>query len=191
MTTRKPSLEPMDRGNFTKAGINVAGRVFNLLVVLANLWGGHLAAAPAHPHPYLMPPAEKQRLLERLRSSETARKEYEAIKARANQGKFADAALVFALEGGQKSSDTVRGHLLELVRYRSQHLDAAIARATWIFIGTRPTSAPTTWCIPLLRPKNGKPSRLSIASSAGTGKTALAGGRRHPTWFFPFTTTAR
>jgi len=127
MTTRKPSLEPMDRGNFTKAGINVAGRVFNLLVVLANLWGGHLAAAPAHPHPYLMPPAEKQRLLERLRSSETARKEYEAIKARANQGKFADAALVFALEGGQKSSDTVRGHLLELVRYRSQHLAEDIA----------------------------------------------------------------
>ena len=122
-------LEPKKWLNFTRLGGNLAGRAFNLLIaVLAvNWWAPHLAAAPAHPHPYLMPPAEKQRLLERLRSSETARQQIEAIKARANQGKFADAALVFALEGGQESADTVRRHLLELVHYRSPRLDEDIA----------------------------------------------------------------
>src|SRR5438094_741834 len=78
--------------NFIGVPVVVARRVFNLpwAVLLANLWSLHLAAAPAHPQPYLMPPVEKQRLLERLRSSESARKQFEAIKARANQGKFAD-----------------------------------------------------------------------------------------------------
>jgi hypothetical protein len=113
----------------TRPGVNFARRVFNLLiaVLLGNLWALPLTAAPAHPHPYLMPPAEKQRLLERLRSSEDARRQFEGIKARANQGKFADAALVFALEGGQKFSDIVRRHLLEHVRSRSPKLDEDIA----------------------------------------------------------------
>ena len=35
---------------------SLAGRVFNLLVVLASLRGGPLAPGPAHPHPYA--PAE-------------------------------------------------------------------------------------------------------------------------------------
>ena len=39
---------------------------FNQLIVLATLGAPQLVAAPAHPHPYLMPPTEKQRLLERL-----------------------------------------------------------------------------------------------------------------------------
>src|SRR4030095_9641831 len=43
---------------------------FVLLAVFANWWGVHLAADPAHSHPYLMPSGEKQRLLQRLRSSE-------------------------------------------------------------------------------------------------------------------------
>jgi hypothetical protein len=74
-----------------------------------------------------MPPAEKERLLERLRSSPTSRNQFEPIKARANQGKFADAALVFALEGEQKFAATVRRHLLEHVRSRSRSLDEDIA----------------------------------------------------------------
>jgi len=126
-TMRKVRPKPKIWRNLTRLGVNLAGRVFNLLVVIANFWALHLAAAPAHPHPYLIPPAEKQRLLERLRSSEAVREQYEAIKARANQGKFTDAALVFALEGRQVSSDTVRRHLLELVRYRGPRLDEDIA----------------------------------------------------------------
>ncbi len=74
-----------------------------------------------------MPPAEKERLLERVRSTETVRKQYEAIKARAHDGKFAEAALVFALDGDQKSFETARRHLLELVRYRGPRLDEDIA----------------------------------------------------------------
>jgi hypothetical protein len=101
--------------------------VFKVLAVLANVWALHLEAAPAHSHPYLMPPAEKERLLERLRSSETARKQFEAMKVRASQGKFADAALVFALEGNQKSADTVRRHLLGVVRDRGKRLDEDVA----------------------------------------------------------------
>ena len=108
-------------------GKHVPGRVCSLLGLLAGLWGGHLVAAPAHPHPYLMPPAEKQRLLERLRSSEAARTQYEAIKARADQGQFTDAALVFALEGGQKPADAVRRHLMETVQYRHPRLDEDVA----------------------------------------------------------------
>src|SRR5262245_24620445 len=99
--------------------------VFSLLVLLAELWGGHLAAAPAHPH--LVPSAEKDRLLERLRTSAAARKQYESIKARANQGKFAEAALVFGLEGEQKFADIVRHQLLGHVRSRSRSLDEDIA----------------------------------------------------------------
>src|SRR5262245_34019469 len=106
---------------------NLTVGVFSLLVVFANLWGVNLAAAPAHPHPYLMPPAEKQRLLERLRSSAPARQQYESIKARAREGKFADAALVYALEEDENSAKTVRRHLLEQVRSRSRSLDEDIA----------------------------------------------------------------
>jgi len=86
-----------------------------------------MEAAPSHPHPYLMPHAEKQRLLERIRTSEIARKQYEEIKARADQGKFDDAALVFALEGGENRVAPVRNHLLQLVRHRNPHLDEDIA----------------------------------------------------------------
>ena len=38
--------------------------------VVASGWTASLHAAPGHPHPYLMPPAEKQRLLERIRTSD-------------------------------------------------------------------------------------------------------------------------
>jgi len=106
---------------------NPAARGRALVLVLALLRAGHLAAAPAHPHPYLMPPAEKERLLERVRSSDPARKQFEAIKARAKEGTFGDAALVFALEGDQKAAATVRRHLLDLVRYRGPRLDEDIA----------------------------------------------------------------
>src|SRR5262245_5391869 len=101
--------------------------VLNLVVILAGLQGGRLAAAPAHPHPYLMPPAEKQRLLERLRSNESVRKQFEAMKARASEGKFADAAIVFALEGDRKFAEIVRRHLLQVLRERSARLDEDIA----------------------------------------------------------------
>lgn len=88
---------------------------------------GELAAAPAHPHPYLMPPAEKHRLLERVRTNDVARQQFEAMKARAEEGKFADAALVFALEGGERTAATVRSHLLQMVRYRAPRLEEDIA----------------------------------------------------------------
>jgi len=83
-------------------------------------------AAPAHPRPFLMPPAEKARLLERIRSNEAARKQYEAIKARADHGSPGDAALVYALEGGQRYADAVRKSLLEKVRYRAPRLEEDI-----------------------------------------------------------------
>ena len=51
--------------------------LFVLLGALANV--GPLRAAPAHPHPYLMPPAEKQRLTERLRSNQSARQQFETF----------------------------------------------------------------------------------------------------------------
>ena len=102
-------------------------RILCLAVVLAGLCHTQLNAAPGHPHPYLMPPAEKQRLLQRIKTNEIAREQYEQIKARANQGKFGDAALVFALEGGEKHAATVRSHLLQLVRYRTPRLDDDIA----------------------------------------------------------------
>ena len=54
-------------------------------------------------HPYLRPPSEKERLLERLHSSETVRKQFDSMKVQAAQGKFVEAALVFALEGDRKS----------------------------------------------------------------------------------------
>ena len=103
----------------------VTRAVFALVVVLANLFP--LVGAPAHPHPYLMPPVEKERLLERLRSSETVRKQFEMIKGRAKEGKLTDAALVFALEGDRRSAETVRRRLLEVVRSRSKGLDEDIA----------------------------------------------------------------
>ena len=62
-------------------------RILHLLAAFTVMSGGSLAAAPAHPHPYLMPPAEKQRLLERLRSKAGAT-QYEALKARADQGQL-------------------------------------------------------------------------------------------------------
>jgi hypothetical protein len=87
-----------------------------------------LTGAPAHPHPYLMPPAEKQRLVDRLRSNESARRQFETIKAQAREGKFADdAALAFALEGDAKFSEVVRRHLLKVIRERSKDLDEDIA----------------------------------------------------------------
>src|SRR5262245_31715602 len=98
-----------------------------LVVIFTLLRPTLLPAAPAHDHPYLMPPAEKQRLLERLRSNEAARRQFDTIKSRANQGKFVDAALVFALEGDQKPADIVRKHLLGHVRERTRSLDADIA----------------------------------------------------------------
>jgi hypothetical protein len=96
-------------------------------VVLAGLWAGHLAAAPPHPHPYLLPPAEKQRLLERIGKHEIARKQYQEIKVRADRGQPGDAALVFALEGDRKYVASVRNHLLQLVKYRNPRLDEDIA----------------------------------------------------------------
>jgi hypothetical protein len=99
----------------------------SVLLVLFTILRTPLAAAPAHPHPYLMPPAEKQRLLERLRSNESARKQFEAMKAKASQEKFADAAVVFALEGDPKFSEMVRRHLLQVLRERSARLDEDIA----------------------------------------------------------------
>src|SRR5437879_12366327 len=98
-----------------------------LLILFIVLYATPLAAAPAHAHPYLMPPAEKQRLLERLRSNESARRQFEAMKEASNQGKFVDAALVFALEADEKSAEVVRRHLLEQVRSRTPSLDADIA----------------------------------------------------------------
>jgi hypothetical protein len=99
--------------------------VFVLLGALANVLS--LMGAPAHPHPYLMPPAEKQRLVERIRSNESARQQFETIKTRAREGKFADAALVFALDGDPKFSGVVRKHLLQVIRERSKGLDEDIA----------------------------------------------------------------
>jgi len=84
-------------------------------------------AAPAHPRPFLMPPAEKRRLLERTRSNESARKQYEEIKARADGGSPGDTALVYALEGGRRYADTVRRSLLEKVRYRGPRLEEDVA----------------------------------------------------------------
>ncbi len=52
------------------------------LAVRVVLTGPRLAvvyAAPAHPRLFLMPPAEKARLLKRTRSNESARTQYEAI----------------------------------------------------------------------------------------------------------------
>ncbi len=83
-------------------------------------------AEPSHPHPYLMPPFEKQRLLERIQKNDTFRKQFEKIKERADQGKFADSALVFALESGTKYAEIVCQHLLQLVRYREPRLDEDI-----------------------------------------------------------------
>ena len=48
-------------------------------LVLAGPRMAAVDAAPAHPRPFLMPPAEKARLLKRTRSNESARKQYEAI----------------------------------------------------------------------------------------------------------------
>src|SRR5215831_14428357 len=98
-----------------------------LPVLFTILFTTPLIAAPAHDHPYLMPPGEKQRLLERLRSNEAARRQFETFKTRSNEGKFVDAAVVFAVEGNQKSADIVRKHLLEYVRSRTRSLDADIA----------------------------------------------------------------
>src|SRR5215216_6100764 len=78
---------------------NLTQAAFVLLVLFTILCASPSVAAPAPDHPYLIPPAEKQRLLERLRSNEAARRQFETIKTRANQGKFVDAALLFALEG--------------------------------------------------------------------------------------------
>src|SRR4029450_8526832 len=64
---KSPRLATLSADTDRRTGINLAGRVFNLLVVLANLWGGHLAAAPGHSQPHLMSPPEKERLVERLR----------------------------------------------------------------------------------------------------------------------------
>ena len=102
-------------------------RRFVIGVFLACLWSVSLKAAPAHSHPYLMPPAEKQRLLQRIRTSEIAGRQYQEIKARADQGQPGDAALVFALEGDPKYVAAVRNHLLQLVRYRGPRLDEDIA----------------------------------------------------------------
>ena len=99
--------------------------VFVLFGALANLLP--LMGAPVHPHPYLLPPAEKQRLTERLRTNDSARQQFEAIKTRAKEGKFADAALAFALEGGPKFSEVVRRHLLQVLRERTKGLDEDIA----------------------------------------------------------------
>jgi len=92
-------------------------------LVLAGPQMAAVHAAPAHPRPFLMPPAEKAPLLERAGSKELARKQYETIKARADQGSPGDAALMYALEGGQRYADTVRRNLLEKVRYRAPRLD--------------------------------------------------------------------
>ncbi|MDQ1317018.1 MAG: hypothetical protein QG588_667, partial [Candidatus Poribacteria bacterium] len=83
--------------------------------------------SPSHPHPYLMPPDEKQRLLDRINISEAFSNQYSKIKECADQGKFSDAALVFALEGGEKYVAIVRNHLLQLVEYRSPRLDEDIS----------------------------------------------------------------
>ena len=106
---------------------NLTQAAFVLLVLFAILSPTSLAVAPARAHPHVMPPAEKQRLLERLRSNESARKQFEAMKAAANQGKSVEAALVFALEGNHKFADLVRRHLLDHVRDRTPSLDADIA----------------------------------------------------------------
>src|SRR6185503_8756462 len=86
---------------------NLAQFAFVLLVLFTILRASGAVVAPAHGHPYLMPPAEKQRLLEQIRSNKEARKQFEAMQSRAEQGKFVDAALVFALEGNQKAVDVV------------------------------------------------------------------------------------
>ena len=106
---------------------NLPHAAFVLLALFAISRAMPVVAAPAHGHPYLMPPAEKQRLLDHLRSNKAARKQFEAMKTRAEQGKFVDAALVFALEGNQKTAGVVRRHLLEHVRYRTPSVDADIA----------------------------------------------------------------
>src|SRR5687767_7159915 len=86
-----------------------------------------LIGAPAHPHPYLMPPEERQRVVDRLRTNQNARAHFETIKTRAKEGKFADAALAFALEGDPQFSERVRRHLLQVLRERSKGLDEDIA----------------------------------------------------------------
>ncbi|HGE70833.1 TPA: hypothetical protein ENX78_08370 [Candidatus Poribacteria bacterium] len=85
-----------------------------------------LSAKPSHPHPYLMPPAEKQRLLKSINENEMVRKQFDKIKERADQGNFYDSALVFAIEGGEKYANITKNHLLRLVEYRSPRLDEDI-----------------------------------------------------------------
>src|SRR5436190_17217128 len=91
---------------------NLPQAAFVLLVLFTILRATPVVAAPAHGHPYLMPPAAKQRLVDHLRSNEAARKQFEAMKTRAEQGKVVEAALVFGLEGKQKAAEVVRRHLL-------------------------------------------------------------------------------
>lgn len=85
-----------------------------------------LSNEPSHSHPYLLPPSEKQRLLERISTNPIFHNQYERIKERAEVGNFSDSALVFALEGEGKYAKNVRNHLIQLVEYRGPRLDEDI-----------------------------------------------------------------
>ncbi|HUW32308.1 MAG TPA: hypothetical protein VM223_11915 [Planctomycetota bacterium] len=87
------------------------------------------AAAETVPHrrPCLFPDSEKQRVLDRIARFAWARQQYDGIKASADRGNPGDAALVYALEGGDRYAARVREQLLQWVRYHTPGLDADIA----------------------------------------------------------------
>ncbi len=74
-----------------------------LCTLLAPVWSADADAAlplpgrPAHGRPYLMPAAEHERILESIRSSDQARREFERLQRAALKGDGYAAALLFAL----------------------------------------------------------------------------------------------
>ena len=87
------------------------------------------AAAETAPRrrPYLFPDSEKQRVQDRIARFDWARRQYGEMKTRADQGSPGDAALVYAIDGGDRYVARVREHLLAWVRGTTPGLDADIA----------------------------------------------------------------
>ena len=101
-----------------------------ILVTLASfllLCAAAAAETAPRSRPYLFPDSEKQRVLDRIARFDWARQQYGEIKARADQGNPGDAALVYALEGGDRYAARVGQHLLAWVRGGTPGLDADIA----------------------------------------------------------------
>jgi len=66
---------------------------------------------PAHERPYFMPPAERQRILDLVRTQTWAKAEHERLRAAADKGQGFPAGLLYALEGDARHLEAARKYL--------------------------------------------------------------------------------